>query len=95
MTYVSMLLTVLVVALVSVCWTGKQPPNGPATEVFRHRTVQMFPVEPPVHFMSVGMVTVMLKSCAKACDRPFTPGTLLVTERFVNAIPALPNNHEN
>lgn len=34
---------------------------------------------PPVQFRLVGMVTVMLKSCVLACEKPFTPGTLLVT----------------
>jgi hypothetical protein len=29
----------------SVCWTAKQPPNGPATAVLRQRTVQMSPVD--------------------------------------------------
>jgi len=29
----------------SVCWTAKQPPNGPATAALRHLTVQMLPVE--------------------------------------------------
>lgn len=33
-------------AVVSVCWTAKQPPNGPARALFRHRTVQTLPVEP-------------------------------------------------
>lgn len=55
----------------------------------------MLPVEPPVHVMFVGMVTVMLKSCANACDKPFTPGTLLVTDRLVKDTPALPDYHES
>jgi len=36
---------VFLVAAESVCWTAKQPPNGPATAALRHRTVQTFLVE--------------------------------------------------
>lgn len=38
---------------------------------------------PPVQAKLVGIVTVMLKSWVLAWENPFTPGTLLVTERFV------------
>jgi len=33
-------------AFASVCWTAKQPPNGPATAALRHRTVHTFPGVP-------------------------------------------------
>lgn len=35
-----------VVGVTSDCWTAKHPPKGPATALFRHRTVQTFPVDP-------------------------------------------------
>lgn len=41
-----MLLAVLAAAVVSTCWTAKQPPKGPARALLRQRTVQMLPVEP-------------------------------------------------
>lgn len=74
----------------SVCCTATQPPKGPATALLRHRTVQMFPVEAPVQARLSGMATVMLKSSVLACERPLTPGTLLVTVRFCDMTPVLP-----
>lgn len=35
----------LTLASVSVCWTGKQPPKGPARAALRQRTVQTLPVD--------------------------------------------------
>lgn len=35
----------LAVAVMSDCWTAKHPPNGPATALLRHLTVQTFPVD--------------------------------------------------
>jgi len=57
--------------------------------LFRQRMAQMSPVEAPVHCMSWGMVTVMLKSWALACDRPFAPGMLFVTFRVWLMMPPL------
>jgi hypothetical protein len=41
------------------------------------------------------MATVMLKSCVLAWERPLTPGTLLVTVKFCEMIPALPILYQN
>jgi hypothetical protein len=45
---------------------------------------------PPVHARFAGMATVMLKFVVLPWERPLTPGTLLVTVRFWEMIPALP-----
>jgi len=42
---VVMVLAELALGVVSVCWTAKQPPKGPARALLRQRTVQMLPVE--------------------------------------------------
>jgi hypothetical protein len=95
------------VAVISVCCTAKQPPNGPATALLRHRIVQIFPVDairklelkfrtwnelyiPPVQARFDGIATVILKSSVLAWERPLTPGTLFVTVRFCEMMPALP-----
>jgi len=80
----------LAVALTSVCWTGKQPPKGPATALLRQRTVQMFPVEAPVQARFAGIATLMTKSSVFAWEIPFAPGTLLVTVKFCEMTPVLP-----
>lgn len=84
------MLAELAVAVISVCWTGKQPPKGPATALLRQRIVQMFPVDAPVQARLSGKATVILKSFSLSWERPLTPGTLLVTVRFCDMIPALP-----
>lgn len=73
----------------SVCWTAKQPPNGPATAVLRQRTVHILPVEAPMQLKLSGMATLIVKSCSLACERPLAPGTLLATFRGVNLVAAL------
>lgn len=77
--------------VMSVCWTAKQPPKGPASALLRQRTVQTLPVEPPVQVKSWGRVTVMLNSVVETWDRPLAPGTLLVTVTPAPLmLPALP-----
>lgn len=45
---------------------------------------------PPVHFIDVGIVTVMLKFADCAWEKPLAPGTLSVTDKFCEMIPAFP-----
>lgn len=73
----------------SVCWTAKQPPNGPATALLRHRTVQMLPVEAPMQLKLSGICTFMTKSCSLAWERPNVPGTLFETFSGVKVVTAL------
>jgi len=40
-----MVLAVLTLGVISVCWTGIQPPNGPAAALLKQRIVQISPVD--------------------------------------------------